>query len=190
MPNPLMAAVILAGGRSSRMGTSKALLSHHNGRLIDFIVATCQSLALEIYVSGQVAPFTCIPDRLPNLGPMGGILSAVFDLRARGIRAALFIPVDLPYLTAAALASLIESAHENDAVIYQDNPLPLYLSLNPLVCTQLEQFFLQPTQGFAVKRFLKTLSTVTLLATPEQSLALRNTNTPTEWQAFKEASLR
>ena len=246
--------VILAGGLSSRMGETKALLPHNNGRLIDFVALQCQFLGLEvysqqlgfrrganervegmyteyttegervcnnaessmaksIYVSGAVEPFICIPDLVPQLGPMGGIISAALYFKSAAASnkittIVLFVPVDLPYLTSSALRPLIDFFHictkaENhaicegsgssaksiDAVIYQHNPLPLALSLNDNVYYQLDRFFKTTANRRSVRSFLATINTHTIHATKEQLLAIKSTNTKDEWQAFKEQSL-
>ncbi|MCX7117821.1 MAG: molybdenum cofactor guanylyltransferase [Legionellales bacterium] len=186
MSRLLYTAVILAGGQSSRMGTPKAWLSHPQGRLIDFIAKKCGECDLKIYVSGQVSPYDCIPDQIPNQGPLGGIMSAVSYLKSKGIQAALFVPVDLPYLTHSALLPLIELKENDDAICYQSSPLPMALHFTPQTCLQLTN----PSKSLSVHGFLNTLKTRTLLPTPAQTTAIQSTNTPLEWQTFKTLQLQ
>ena len=129
----LTAGVILAGGQSRRMGQSKALLPYKGARLIDHRVHTLKSAQLDVYVSGQVAPFACIPDEIPARGPVGGVMSAATFLTMKGFQAALFVPVDMPLLTPALLTALIQRLGEHEAVYYQAHPLPICLSLSPKV---------------------------------------------------------
>lgn len=95
--------VVLAGGFSSRMGTSKALLNwnpttstgtrsstpHANKsplRLIDHMIQTVSAgLGMstsnpQVWVSGQVDGCFCIPDTQPACGPLGGVVSILTHL--------------------------------------------------------------------------------------------------------------
>ena len=94
--NNQIAGVILAGGKSTRMRTNKALIHYRGARLIDYIADTIKRANLHVYVSGDIAPFSCIPDLIIDIGPLGGIISSVDFLRAQGIQAAIFVPVDMP----------------------------------------------------------------------------------------------
>src|SRR4051812_47387689 len=78
-------AVVLAGGRSSRMGTPKALLLFDGEPLIVHIVAALRDLFAEVVVvaaPGQQLPpmrVTMVRDDVAYQGPVGGIC---YGLRA------------------------------------------------------------------------------------------------------------
>jgi molybdopterin-guanine dinucleotide biosynthesis protein A len=78
-------AIVLAGGRSSRMGRPKAMLAFDNEPLIVHIVATLQRLFPEVVVvaaPGQDLPgmpVTLVRDDVAYQGPVGGIC---YGLRA------------------------------------------------------------------------------------------------------------
>ncbi|RMG56182.1 MAG: molybdenum cofactor guanylyltransferase [Bacteroidetes bacterium] len=112
---PPWTGLILAGGYSRRMGTDKALLSWHGQPQVVHLTDLLRAQgAAEVLVScrpDQVAPFQALglrplPDLVPNLGPLGGLLSC---FRAHPERACLSVAVDLPLLGAAALQALLEA---------------------------------------------------------------------------------
>lgn len=72
-------AVILAGGKSSRMGSEKALLKINDITLIERAISICKIFFNEVLISTNdkglfnFAGIVCISDIYPNLGPISGI---------------------------------------------------------------------------------------------------------------------
>ena len=77
-----MKAIVLAGGKSSRMGENKALLTFEGEPLLARIGNCLEDLGHEVYIAGKKAeydvfPYPQIADIYPNKGPLGGIYSAL-----------------------------------------------------------------------------------------------------------------
>jgi molybdopterin-guanine dinucleotide biosynthesis protein A len=114
-------AVILAGGRSSRMGRDKARLAI-GGRLLlaRQIQLVRETGAGEIFVSGRAdedyQEFGCpvLSDRFAEAGPLAGIERA---LAAASASRLLVVAVDMPNLTAVILQQVIERGGGNTGVI-------------------------------------------------------------------------
>ena len=75
-------AFILAGGRSQRMGTDKALLLYQNEPLIHRPIRVCQGFASDVRIIGEPARYnslglSVIPDIGESLGPLSGISTAL-----------------------------------------------------------------------------------------------------------------
>src|SRR5262245_2089682 len=87
-----LSGFVLAGGKSTRMGQDKALLSWHGRTLLDHMVGLLQKVADPVQVVGRAH----LPDRLPGLGPLSGIATG---LELTLTDANLFVAVDLPLLT-------------------------------------------------------------------------------------------
>jgi molybdopterin-guanine dinucleotide biosynthesis protein A len=107
-----VAAFILAGGASSRMGRNKALLELEGEPLVLRAARAATEAGLGVTVIGPpnlYAPLglESIPDDEPGLGPLGGIATALSH-SPRDWNLA--IAVDLPYLTPAWLAALARRA--------------------------------------------------------------------------------
>jgi molybdopterin-guanine dinucleotide biosynthesis protein A len=103
-------AVILAGGRSSRMGRDKAWIELQGqsmlARQIEFARA---SGAAEVYISGRegtdYSDFACpvLYDDFPDSGPLAGIEKALATTKSSRL---LVLAVDLPELSASFLRAL------------------------------------------------------------------------------------
>ncbi|MCX7635430.1 MAG: molybdenum cofactor guanylyltransferase [Syntrophales bacterium] len=102
----MVTGIILAGGRSTRMGTNKALIRIGGERLIDRTVRVYREVFDDIilvtnepllYVDQDVAIVTdVVPGRGPLMGIFTGLLFAAHD-------AAFVAPCDMPYLTAGII---------------------------------------------------------------------------------------
>lgn len=103
--------LVLGGGRSSRMRTDKASLKYHGKpqteHCLDLLAAHCAQSFVSCRADQADQPgFAGLPqihDTFLDMGPLGGILSA---LRAHRGSAFLVIACDLPFLDAESLAAL------------------------------------------------------------------------------------
>ncbi|HKS66193.1 MAG TPA: molybdenum cofactor guanylyltransferase [Candidatus Acidoferrales bacterium] len=107
-----VAAFVLAGGESSRMGRDKALLEIGGTPMIVRVTRLAESVAGPVRVIGSPQRFEAlglpaIRDDWPGAGPLGAIATA---LRASECAWNLVVACDLPYLTLEWLAFLIERA--------------------------------------------------------------------------------
>ncbi len=93
---------VLAGGKSSRMGTNKALARLNGKTLIEQVVRTVDRGAVKpIIITNTPEDFTFLglplfPDIIKNVGPLGGIYTALKYCTATHC---LIIACDLPFLT-------------------------------------------------------------------------------------------
>ncbi len=112
--------VVLAGGKSLRMGRDKALLEVHGQSLIARAVGELSLLTDEILISAndpdryRSLGLPVIPDVYPRQGPLAG-LHATMDRTQRPLL--LLFACDLPRVGARLLARLVELAPGFDAVI-------------------------------------------------------------------------
>ncbi len=118
-----VAAYILAGGESSRMGRDKALLDFGGVPLIQHIASLVQPLTGTPVVVGPSDRYVnlklrVIPDDAQGVGPLGGIATALRDSREPWN---LILGCDMPLLTSEWLAHLIDRAlnSEADAILPQ-----------------------------------------------------------------------
>jgi molybdopterin-guanine dinucleotide biosynthesis protein A len=115
-----MTAVILAGGRSSRMGTPKALLPFDNEPLIVHLVRRLQPLFGSIVVvaaPGQALPqmpVSIVHDEVAHQGPVGGIC---YGLRAVQDDRAFVTSCDSAFLNTSLVAHLMSLLGEADVVV-------------------------------------------------------------------------
>ncbi|MBA6390188.1 molybdenum cofactor guanylyltransferase [Colwellia sp. BRX10-3] len=192
--------VVLAGGKSSRMGKNKANLQREKQDMLSYSKSLLKEAgSSQVIVSGGEQG---IDDLVANMGPLAGIQSIIQQFKPQAL---LILPVDLPLMTAVELAALKQVGELSQRACYfTDNYLPLYLPVNAFV----EQFFQQPLSSVlsplkskklisehmvshktANKRNLAGPSVRSLLAQiphnvikPKNSQCLFNTNTPEQWQ--------
>jgi len=108
--------VVLAGGRSTRMGSDKAMLPHDSGlTFLNYAISRLSSLVPKIVVSGRLLDpraqaIECIPDQIPGLGPGIAVWSAVLFAKQQGFDSILVTPVDMPDLESQHLRRLMDAA--------------------------------------------------------------------------------
>lgn len=114
-------AVILAGGKSSRMGRDKATLTLAGETLLERQIKLVRAVgATEVLISGgagrDYSRFggPVLTDHFPHAGPLAGIQSALQMCRHQLL---LVLAVDMPNMTATALKELIEQSDGQIGVI-------------------------------------------------------------------------
>lgn len=181
--NPLKSAIILAGGRSSRMGQDKALLQLAGQSQLSRTVALAKAAGCDqILISRNQPGF--IYDLYPGAGPLAGIQAALSQVHAPSC---LLLPVDTPLLEPQLLALL----WRYPCASFEASPLPAVIPNNSAV----RQWLLQQLQQAAAHNQPTSCAPGAALSVTAllhycggQSLpcpvpeALLNTNTPDEWQ--------
>lgn len=99
---------ILAGGRSSRFGSDKALALLDGATLLEHTRAALAPQVQQVVICGRSSTgLRWLPDRPePGLGPLGGINAALAEARARRFAAVVTAPVDVVPLPADLVNSL------------------------------------------------------------------------------------
>ena len=117
-------AILLAGGKSSRMGSSKAELPFGGKRMIDHQVQRLSLLGIEDIVvagyAGEVNGARCVPDEQPHLGPLGGLKSG---LSAAENGKCLVLSVDAPLVPFAVLFELMRRHRSGVTVAEHDGQI-------------------------------------------------------------------
>jgi molybdopterin-guanine dinucleotide biosynthesis protein A len=110
---------ILAGGKSTRMGTDKALLDFHGKSFLEQMVSIIKPFCNSISICGNNSGYesfglTVIHDSYPHIGPIAGIYSALFHTTSEWN---LIVSVDTPFLDADLIQRLISRADHSDCII-------------------------------------------------------------------------
>ena len=112
--------VILAGGKSSRMGSNKALLPYRGGRFIEAIYRQLSALFEEVVVvtntPEQYAFLNCrmVSDLYHDMGALAGLHAGVAHSRTPHIFA---VACDMPYLSDAVIRTLVARRHQSEVII-------------------------------------------------------------------------
>jgi cyclic pyranopterin monophosphate synthase len=183
-----LAALVLAGGKSSRMQTDKATLRYGGQTQLERVHALVQGLVPEVYVSVRAdqtadparSGFTQIVDQLSDVGPAAGILAA---LAREPERAWLIVAVDLPFLGRDTLERLLrERDSASFATAYRSSrdglPEPLCAIWEPAARGPLAAAV---AAGRVCPRKFLMQSPLRLIE-PVRAAALDNVNTPDEYR--------
>jgi molybdopterin-guanine dinucleotide biosynthesis protein A len=119
---PTFSAVLLAGGRSRRMGRDKALLSVPGSELLlgQRQLSVLEELAPEeIFWSGPARPgvpssVRLIADEVEDAGPLAGISACLSVLRSDLL---VVLAIDLPRMNAAFLRTLLAQCSSSRGVV-------------------------------------------------------------------------
>ena len=111
--------IILAGGKSRRMGKEKGLIELNGKLLIQYAIEVLEPICETILISTNshfydFLPHQKIADEFPNSGPMGGIYSC---LKASKTNQNLVLSCDMPFIKSDLLKDLIDNSNGFDVVV-------------------------------------------------------------------------
>ena len=180
--------VILAGGKSSRMGKDKALLDFNGKPFIQHIAEALQQVFSKIIIisdHGEDYRFLGLPiyeDIFKDCGPLGGIHAAFTRTWAKRI---FIISCDLPLLSAETVRWIIETSCRGDVIVVQSGQYiqPLCGMYSRRCHTLLEKHL--KLGQHSVLRFLEDVQMVAILpdlsSAPNVPRVLTNVNTPDDY---------
>jgi len=184
---PKLNALVLAGGKSSRMGEDKGQINYHGKEQREYLADLLKPLVDEVYLSAGAHEFQSaypvIKDSFFDLGPYGGILSA---FRHDPNCAWLVVATDIPLLDEASLRFLVKNRNSAKMASAFHNeksgfPEPLITIWEPRAYKRLLHFL---SEGYSCPRKVLINSEVEELAIPKQGI-LTNVNTPEDLEQVK-----
>jgi molybdopterin-guanine dinucleotide biosynthesis protein A len=192
-------AVVLAGGKSSRMGRPKALLRFDGEPLIVHIVRALNRLFAETVIvlapeqEIPALPVKLVRDEVAHQGPVGGIY---YGLKAARGEFSFVTSCDVAFLNPALISHLMAQIPEYDVVVphWEGRFQPLHAvyrhSILPLLEGQLERGELRPVYLFDKVRTCKIDGHDIRRFDPE-GLSFLNMNTPADYEeALKRWEMR
>jgi len=190
-----VAAFVLAGGKSSRMGTDKAFIMLDGRTLLARALELARSLTPDVSIVGDAAKFAAfapvVEDLFHGCGPLGGIHAA---LRASVAELNLMLAVDVPFISPALLKFLIARARESAALATVGRVGERW---QPLCAVYRREFVGAAENALRQGRYKidALFDAETTLGITEEELqtagfsanAFRNLNTPQELEAARES---
>ncbi len=186
-----VSAIILGGGKSSRMGRPKALLLFDGEPLIVHIVRTLKRLFADIVIvaaPGQelpALPVTLVRDEVAYQGPVGGIY---YGLKAASREVGFVTSCDVPFLSLPLISFFISQIADYDVVVpyWQERLQPLHAvyrrSVAPLLQEQLERGELRPISLYKKVR-TREVHEDEIRGFDPDGMSFLNMNTPEDYQA-------
>ena len=124
----MISGILLAGGRSSRMGTEKAILSLGGKFLYEYPLKVLEHFCDEILISSDSAAlkekchYPFIQDEKPGLGPIMGIYSGMMNI-SNSI--ALILSCDNPNISIEFIDCMLLHSNDNSAITIGIGPAGL-----------------------------------------------------------------
>lgn len=176
--------IILAGGKSTRMGTDKGILKYKNKAFIQYSIEALQNIVDEIIivsndVKHDIFNLKRFPDLIKNSGPLAGIYTGLYYSKTENN---IIITCDVPQINQSILELLIDTKNESFDVIQlrsEQKNMPLiahYKKRN-------NSHFLKAL-GNGERRMnsvLKNLNVKTITVSKTDEKYLKNINTPKEF---------
>jgi molybdopterin-guanine dinucleotide biosynthesis protein A len=191
-----VAAFVLAGGRSSRMGRDKAFLDLQGRTLLERALTIARSISDNVRIVGQREKFVTyapvIEDVYPGQGPLAGIHAA---LTASQSELNFMLALDTPFLDAGFARYLVEQARLSGATVTVPR---IAGQAQPLCAVYRREFAAMAENALRQERnnIVPLFATVTTREIDDAELRklaydprmFDNLNTPEEWdQACKRA---
>jgi molybdopterin-guanine dinucleotide biosynthesis protein A len=165
---------ILAGGRSRRFGSDKALALIDGRPMLDHVADRLRGQCEALVVAGRDWPGMSRVDDLPEpgLGPLGGLVGALAYAQSAGFDAVLTSSCDLPTLPADLLALL----GTPDALLQRQPTIGLWRADR----AELLRDYLASGQSRSVRAWADTIGASTIVFEGDMA----NINTPEDLAAF------
>jgi molybdenum cofactor guanylyltransferase len=184
-----VAAFVLVGGKSSRMGREKSILQINGRTLLDRAVQIAQAASEDVRLLGnpsQETRLTVIPDRFPGCGPLAGIDAA---LAATESDLNFILSVDTPFVPGEFVRHLVERALKTEAQVTYPR---LSSGYQPLCAAYRKQFGLIAEAAlrggqYKIDPLFSRVATCTIDDTELRKLGFcdeifDNLNTPEDWE--------
>lgn len=186
------AAIILAGGKSTRMGRNKAFVRVKEHQMLEGVIRVLTGEFPEIIVSINDNLFDdlgvkTVPDIFPDHGPLGGIHAG---LRTSSYAMNFLVACDMPFVDVRLAVHMVKSAAGYDAVVprlrryYQ----PLFAVYSKTCLTAIENRLKQGQNKIVsfypdVKTRFMGINEIELFGDPEKMFF--NVNTPVDLDMAK-----
>lgn len=190
---PKIYGLVLAGGKSTRMGKDKGMISYHGMPQREYLYHLLSRVCAETFVSIRPDQKANFPEDMQSIvdddaykGPYNGMLSAHNKFPEI---AWLVLACDLPLIDLASLQELIAARDPNamaTTFAQKEDPLPepLCAIWEPLAFES-SKTYLESGNGTCPRKFL--INNETKLAFPSNANVLLNANSEEE---YKEAIVR
>lgn len=180
---PPLYGLVLAGGKSTRMGQDKGEMEYHGKPQREYMADLLGELCEEVYLSVRSdqnleSTYSLLPDSFLGLGPLGGLLSA---FREKPDVAWLVVACDLPLLDREAIGALIGARNTSTMATAFNSPVnefpePLIAIWEPRAYRVALEFL---AQGYSCPRKVLINSEVSLIDARRPE-TLMNVNRPDE----------
>lgn len=182
-------AFVLAGGKSSRMGSEKGLVLLHGKPMISYVLKSLEKAGLPVKIVAANPEYEnfhvpLIRDLVPEKGPMGGLYTA---LRNSSADVVLLLSCDMPMIRVETLNELMAHASDTNIVVVsaEGKINPLFALYPKSIETSVEERLL--SDQLKMQDLILENPHLELTAIAEKwPLSLRNINSPEELKELED----
>lgn len=182
--------IILAGGKSSRMGSEKGLVLLHNKPFIQYTIEALQPLVDEIIIISSNPDYDIfgvkrIKDIIPDSGPIAGLHTG---LTYSSTKNNLVVSCDVPLLTTSLLKTLLLYARKDYDIIQFEadrKTIPLIALYKKHCANKCEKLLI--TGERRLRKLVMALNTKTISIAEKDHVLVTNMNTIEDLKAVTDA---
>ncbi|WP_298533659.1 molybdenum cofactor guanylyltransferase [uncultured Algibacter sp.] len=182
--------IILAGGKSSRMGTDKGFLILNNKPFVQYSIDALRPLVSEIIIVSDISDYDIlglkrINDITKDAGPVAGISSG---LEASKTEYNLILSCDIPLITSEVLQKLIDAVDDKSEIIQAESngkTMPL-IALYPKEIKDIFNTFLQNDER-RLRIAIKACNYKNVALAEKYQISTSNVNTKEEFKQIEDA---
>lgn len=186
--------VVLAGGKSRRMGRDKALLEIDGRPLIEWVIRRLERICPEVLVvAGDTERYAdlgapVVTDRFPGVGVLGGLHAG---LDAASHELILAVGCDMPFLNSKLLRAFVDWVGEYDVAVLRRGEWvdPLHAAYRRTCLPSMEAAIRAGRRrviSFFPQIRVRYVTEADVTAIDPQLESLRNVNTPADWAAARD----
>ncbi|WP_298553242.1 molybdenum cofactor guanylyltransferase [uncultured Algibacter sp.] len=183
--------IILAGGKSSRMGSDKGFLILNNKPFVQYSIEALQPLVSEILIVSDDSKYDSfglkrINDITKDAGPVSGICSG---LEASSTEYNLILSCDIPLIKTEILQKLIDNIDNTSQIIQAESngkSMPLIALYKSNVLNTFNTFLKNDERRLRVA--INSCKSKNIILEKELEFSTTNVNTQNEYKAIKDAN--
>lgn len=187
--------IILAGGKSSRMGSDKGIVNLNGKKFVEHILEALLPNVNEVMIIANndnynYLGYKVINDKIKDCGPLGGIYTGLMDSKTENN---IVVSCDIPFINSNLVKYIIENTSNADITvpIYKGNIEPLCAVYTKRTSDQIYNLIMN--KDLKIQNIFKYFITKELYITKIQKFytdkLFVNINTPEELKQQKELAL-
>ncbi|KJD36567.1 hypothetical protein PW52_02650 [Tamlana sedimentorum] len=179
--------IVLAGGKSSRMGTDKGFLKLNNKYFVSYSIDALKPLVSETLIvsdNKDYDVFKCqrVEDTIKNTGPVAGIYSGLATSKTEFN---LVLSCDIPFIKTEILQRLItaiDDVHDVFQIKSNNKNMPLIALYKTTALNAFNKALNEDERR--LQTVLKSLKTKSVVLNKEEDNTTLNVNTPNQFKAI------
>ena len=187
--------IILAGGKSSRMGSDKGIVNLNGKKFIEHILAAVLPNVIEVLIIANNDNYNnlgykVIKDKIKDCGPLGGIYTGLMNSKTENN---IVVSCDIPFINSDLIKYIIENTSNADITVpvYKGNIEPLCAVYTKRTSDQIYNLIMN--KDLKIQNILKYFITKEIFITKMQKFytdkLFVNINTPEELKQQKALAL-